>query len=132
MTLGPALLTLAWTERAPARWVRPLIVFGRVPLFYFALHFAVLHVLAVMVCAVLYGSAHWMFESPDLAHYPSRLHPDGGSRCRWSISCGSRWSLRSIRCAAGSRRSRRSGADRGSAMYDDRLVKLQRIQLFSS
>ena len=78
MTLGPALLTLAWAERAPARWVRPLIVFGRVPLFYFALHFAVLHVLAAMVCAVLYGSAHWMFESPDLAHYPFSSPPGWG------------------------------------------------------
>ena len=43
MTLGPSLLALAWFERAslPRAW-RPLLVFGRVPLFYYLLHFTVI------------------------------------------------------------------------------------------
>jgi uncharacterized membrane protein len=78
MTLGPVLLALAAAERASGRWVRPLLVFGRVPLFYFAVHFFVLHALAAIVCTVRFGSAHWMFESPDLAHYPFSPPPGWG------------------------------------------------------
>ena len=78
MTLGPVLLALAWTERPSGAWVRPLVVFGRVPLFYFAVHFFVLHALATIVCLAQYGSAHWMFESPDLAHYPFSPPPGWG------------------------------------------------------
>jgi hypothetical protein len=55
-----------------------LLTFGRVPLFYFAVHFAALHALAVVVCLIRYGSAHWMFESPDLAHYPYSSPPEWG------------------------------------------------------
>jgi uncharacterized membrane protein len=78
MTLGPVLLALAWAERTSERWVRPLVVFGRVPLFYFALHFAVIHALAAIVCVLRYGSAHWMFESPDLGNYPFSPPPGWG------------------------------------------------------
>ena len=78
MTLGPALLALAWTERWGGAWQRPLLVFGRVPLFYYVLHFALLHVAAVVICVAKYGSAHWMFESPDLGNYPFTPPPGWG------------------------------------------------------
>jgi uncharacterized membrane protein len=78
MTLGPALLALAAAERARAKWFNPLLVFGRVPLFYFAVHFAMIHALATVVCAVRFGSVHWMFESPDLANYPFTTPPGWG------------------------------------------------------
>jgi uncharacterized membrane protein len=43
MTLGPSLLVLAWFERASIpRACQPLLVFGRVPLFYYLLHFLVI------------------------------------------------------------------------------------------
>lgn len=78
MTLGPALLFLwAVDERTP-RLLRPAVTFGRVPLFYYLTHFALLHALAVVVCVLLYGTAHWMFESPDLAHYPFSPPPGWG------------------------------------------------------
>jgi hypothetical protein len=78
MTLGPALLALAWVERAEGAWQRVFLLFGRVPLFYYVLHFALLHAAAVVVCLVKYGSAHWMFESPDLANYPFTPPPGWG------------------------------------------------------
>lgn len=78
MTLGPVLLALAWAERASLTRLRPVLVFGRVPLFYYVLHFAVLHALAALVCALRYGSAHWMFDSPDVAHYPYSPPPGWG------------------------------------------------------
>jgi len=78
MTLGPALLALAWAERPAANWQRPLLVFGRVPLFYYVAHFVLLHVAAVVICFAKYGSAHWMFESPDLGNYPFTPPPGWG------------------------------------------------------
>jgi uncharacterized membrane protein len=75
MTLGPVLLALACTERARSR---VLVFYGRVPLFYYVVHFAVLHALATLICLLRYGSAHWMFESPDLANYPFSAPPGWG------------------------------------------------------
>jgi hypothetical protein len=34
--------------------------------------------LAVVICGMRYGSVHWMFESPDLAHYPFSEPPGWG------------------------------------------------------
>jgi hypothetical protein len=53
-------------------------VFGKVPMFYFVLHFTLIHLLAVITCYARYGSAHWMFESPDLGHYPFSAPPGWG------------------------------------------------------
>lgn len=47
MTLGPAILMLGWFDRFEFSRMNPMIVFGRVPLFYFILHLSVLHLLAL-------------------------------------------------------------------------------------
>jgi uncharacterized membrane protein len=61
MTLGPALLLLAWLDRRDVGPSNPLLIFGRVPLFYFVLHFFLAH-LAVLVLSLLeYGRAAWAF-----------------------------------------------------------------------
>ena len=46
MTLGPALMLLAWFDRLTFSPANPLIVFGRVPLFFFVVHLYALHLLA--------------------------------------------------------------------------------------
>ena len=69
MTLGPALLLLWAVDRGTPRILRPALVIGKVPLFYYLLHFPLIHLLAIAVCYVRYGTVHWMFES-DLSHYP--------------------------------------------------------------
>jgi len=78
MTLGPALVFLYAIDRHTPRWMRPALVIGKVPLFYYFLHFAFIHLLAVVTCLVRYGTAHWMFESPDLANYPFVAPPGWG------------------------------------------------------
>lgn len=78
MTLGPALIFLALVDRHTPRVLRPALTVGRVPLFYYLLHFALIHLLAVAVCFLRYGSAHWMIESPDLGHYPFSPPPGWG------------------------------------------------------
>ncbi len=79
MTIGPALIFLGAVDRRTPGALRPALVIGKVPLFYYLLHFALIHLLAVITCAVRFGSAHWMFESPDLAHYPFSPPPGWGS-----------------------------------------------------
>jgi hypothetical protein len=79
MTLGPALLVLAALDRHTPQLARPALVMGKVPLAFFVLHFAVLHALAVVVCFAGHGTAHWMFESPDLGNYPFTRPPGWGS-----------------------------------------------------
>jgi hypothetical protein len=78
MTLGPAMIFLWFVDRGTPRILRPAVVIGKVPLFYYLLHFPLIHLLAVVTCYVRYGSAHWMFESPDLAHYPFTAPPGWG------------------------------------------------------
>jgi uncharacterized membrane protein len=78
MTLGPALLILSVLDGKVPRLLRPALVFGRVPLFYFLLHLPLIHLLAVIVCYVQNGAVHWMFESPDLGRYPFTAPPGWG------------------------------------------------------
>src|SRR5947199_4117562 len=78
MTLGPALIFLALDDRHTPRALRPALTIGMETLFYSLLHFSLTHLLAVAICHLRYGSAHWMFESPDLAHYPFTPPPGGG------------------------------------------------------
>jgi uncharacterized membrane protein len=52
MTLGPALLFLAFTEKPLNRFTEKLVVFGRVPMFFYLLHIYLIHALAVIAAAV--------------------------------------------------------------------------------
>src|SRR5262249_30723235 len=78
MTLGPAALALWALDRGTPALLRPARVFGVVPLFYFVLHLTLIHLLAIVVCYLRYGSAHWMFESPRLDQYPFTPPPEWG------------------------------------------------------
>ena len=78
MTLGPTLLFLRMAEGGTPALLRPALTIGRVPLFYFILHFAFIHLLALVVCWVTFGSPHWMVESPDLGKYPFTAPPGWG------------------------------------------------------
>ena len=78
MTLGPMLIVLWAVDSGTPRSLRPAVTIGKVPLFYYVLHFFLIHLLAVLVCYAQNGSAHWMFESPDLAHYPFSPPPGWG------------------------------------------------------
>ena len=49
MTLGPAFIFLALTENIRAGWGKVVSVYGRVPFFYYILHFYLIHTLTVVV-----------------------------------------------------------------------------------
>jgi hypothetical protein len=78
MTLGPALLLLRAVDGSTPIALRPVATIGKVPLFYYLVHFALIHLLAVIVCYVRYGQVHWMFESPSLAQFPVTAPPGWG------------------------------------------------------
>lgn len=83
MTLGPALLFLRLVDGRTPRLLRPAVVYGRVPLFYFGLHVLVLHALAVAAAYARYGSARWMFESPSLDRFPVTQPPGWPASLPW-------------------------------------------------
>lgn len=70
MTLGPALMLLAWADRETPPWLTPAMFIGRVPFFYYVIHFSLAHAFAAIVALVRYGSAAGFASSPDLGHFP--------------------------------------------------------------
>jgi hypothetical protein len=64
MTLGPVMFLLALLDRDLPRLVRPFIVFGRVPLFFYLLHLPLMHGIAVGLSYLKYGRADWLFSGP--------------------------------------------------------------------
>lgn len=62
MTLGPALMALAWLGKVDTR--RPLAafvnVFGRVPLFYYVVHLYIIRTLAVYTALIVKQKAAWL------------------------------------------------------------------------
>ena len=78
MTLGPALLFLWAVDGGTPHFLRPALIIGKVPMFYFLLHFVFIHFLAVVICYARYGQIHWMFESSDINHFPITPPPGWG------------------------------------------------------
>ena len=75
MTLGPAILLLrVFDGRTPAL-LRPALIIGKVPLFFYVVHFYLIHVLAVVASYVRFGTVREMFHSPDLGHFPFSAPP---------------------------------------------------------
>jgi uncharacterized membrane protein len=66
ITLGPAIALLAYLDRdwEPGGVDTWLITFGRVPLFYFLLHWQIVHLLAVLVGLARGDDVRWMFKVP--------------------------------------------------------------------
>jgi uncharacterized membrane protein len=75
MTLGPAMLFLWAVDAGTPRWLRPALIIGKVPMFYYLLHIPLIHLLAIVVCYARYGQVHWMFESPNLGQFPITKPP---------------------------------------------------------
>ena len=75
MTLGPAMIILASVDARTPRVLRPALIVGKVPFFYYLVHVLVLHTLAVAACLVRFGTVRPMFESATLDHYPITQPP---------------------------------------------------------
>lgn len=64
MTIGPAMIGLAYLEPVKNRVTKFFLVYGRVPFFYFALHFLVIHLLETIV---FFASGHALSQAIDPA-----------------------------------------------------------------
>jgi hypothetical protein len=79
MTLGPAMLCLAWFDGLVWKKENPLIVFGRVPLFYFVVHFYAAHAIASVMAGIRYGKLALMFGPfPNMGGSRAQFPPDFG------------------------------------------------------
>ena len=79
MTIGPALLVLAYFDRCRLKASNPLLVFGRTPLFYFIVHFFSIHALLVLLTWLRYGNAPFLFlPLPQLGGSRQLFPPDFG------------------------------------------------------
>ena len=81
MTLGPALIALALFDRTRARWVDRVVVFGRVPMFFYVVHFWLIHVVASTLAWMRYGRASLAFllhPLPSMGGPPSLFPPGFG------------------------------------------------------
>ncbi|HZS62120.1 MAG TPA: heparan-alpha-glucosaminide N-acetyltransferase domain-containing protein [Gemmatimonadaceae bacterium] len=79
MTLGPAILILPFLP--PVHGVtRVLDVFGRVPLFFYALHIPLIHVMACVVSLIRSGAVHpWLFTNHPM------MNPEPPAGYTWSL-----------------------------------------------
>jgi uncharacterized membrane protein len=72
MTLGPALIVLACldgvtAERGPGRI---LLVFGRVPLFFYVLHIFLIHTMAILVGSLFHQPVSWLWQGGFILQTP--------------------------------------------------------------
>jgi uncharacterized membrane protein len=77
--MGPALLLLRAFDHSIPALLRPALIIGKVPLFFYVLHFYLIHLLAVVASYLRYGEAGEMFQSPDVGHFPFSEPPGWGS-----------------------------------------------------
>jgi uncharacterized membrane protein len=62
-TLGPSLLMLAAFEHWEGRIANVVLVFGRVPMFYYLLHLPLIHGVAMLLALTRYDSVGFLFNS---------------------------------------------------------------------
>lgn len=60
MTLGPAILALAFLESARGPLAKLFVIFGRVPLFYYVLHIPLANVSAAVYFQIRFGEDRWL------------------------------------------------------------------------
>lgn len=77
MTLGPGMLILAALDRYHFSSRNPMIVFGRVPMFFFILHLYVIHALDIALALTRYGGRAFafMFNPVPSMGGPANLFP---------------------------------------------------------
>jgi uncharacterized membrane protein len=78
MTLGPAMIFLWAVDARTPVFLRPALIAGRVPLFYYVLHIPLIHLVAVAVCLARYRAIYWMFESNNFGEFPVARPPGWG------------------------------------------------------
>jgi len=80
MTLGPIIALIPLIESASGHFSRAIVVFGRVPFFYYVLHIPLIHTLALIVSKIRFGYVSpWLFTNHPMGNPEA---PDGYA---WSL-----------------------------------------------
>ena len=85
MTLGPAMVAMAWLENFHFHFTNPLIVFGRVPFFYYGAHLLLAHLIEIGMNLVRYGAKSFLLIAPPSMGNPSELFPSDYGFELWTV-----------------------------------------------
>jgi uncharacterized membrane protein len=85
MTLGPATVVMAWLEKFNFHFTNPLIVFGRVPFFYYGAHLLFAHVIAIGMNFVRYGANSFLLIAPPSMGSSSEVFPVDYGFPLWTV-----------------------------------------------
>ena len=87
MTLGPAILLLVAFERfaATTLLVRVTTVFGSVPMFFYIVHFYLIHLGAILTYWAVCGEALSPFQEIYASAYGEELSPNFGFGTLWQV-----------------------------------------------
>ncbi len=75
MTLGPAFLLLMWFERGKNKLFEWLKVFGRVPLFFYVLHFMFIHLTSLLYFKLVHGEWFDLVNNQNAKTWPDYYEP---------------------------------------------------------
>jgi len=85
MTLGPAMVVMAWLENFHFHFTNPLIVFGRVPFFYYGAHLLLAHLIAIGMNFVRYGAKSFLLIAPPSMGSSNELFPVDYGFPLWTV-----------------------------------------------
>jgi uncharacterized membrane protein len=85
MTLGPAMVALALLDTVRFPFTNPLVVFGRVPFFFYVAHMLLAHAMAIGMNFVRYGAQSFLLIPPPSMGSPSTLFPADYGYPLWAV-----------------------------------------------
>jgi uncharacterized membrane protein len=85
MTLGPAIVALSMLDRINVSSRNVFLVLGRVPLFYYVLHWYLLHLVAIGFAWMRYGRVDFMFALPPALFPPPSGYPQDYGYALWVV-----------------------------------------------
>jgi uncharacterized membrane protein len=85
MTMGPALIILGCLEHVRVSDWNPVLVFGRVPLFYYLVHLYVIHAIALALAYVRYGNGSFLFNPVPTMGRPQQPFPSDYGYALWAV-----------------------------------------------
>jgi uncharacterized membrane protein len=80
-----ALAVMGWLDRFHFPFANPLIVFGRVPFFYYVAHMLLAHLIAVGMSFARYGRHAFLLIPPPSMGSPSKLFPPDYGFPLWTV-----------------------------------------------
>ncbi|MDE5079040.1 MAG: heparan-alpha-glucosaminide N-acetyltransferase domain-containing protein, partial [Trichodesmium sp. St2_bin6] len=76
ITLGLAILLLYFLEKSEIRYFKPLIILGQQPLFFYVIHFWLIHITAILFALSRYGITPFTFSQLGISWKPKAFGYD--------------------------------------------------------